>query len=92
MASMTKDMLFKSTEPGGRNSKADATTSASRAIIDAEETARVKKTERLRKLRLEQEAAAEASGEAAPAKKPAARKPAAKKTPTARRAITQRPR
>jgi hypothetical protein len=92
MASMTKDKLFKPVETG-RNTKSDTTTAASRAIIDAEVSAREKKTERLRKLRLEQEAQAEASGETvAPVKKPAAKKPAAKKAPAPRRAITQRPR
>ncbi|RST88072.1 hypothetical protein EJC49_02525 [Aquibium carbonis] len=88
---MTKDKLFKSTE-AGRNSKSDNTTNASRAIIDAEVSAREKKTERLRKLRLEQEAQAEIAGEAAePVKKPS-KKPAAKKAPAPRRAMTQRPR
>nr|WP_187973102.1 hypothetical protein [Aquibium microcysteis] len=88
---MTKEKLFKPTE-AGRSSKSDTTTNASRAIIDAEVSAREKKTERLRKLRLEQEAEAEARGEtAAPVKKPVARKAPATK-PAPRRAITQRPR
>lgn len=91
MASMTKDKLFKPVD-AGRSSKSDTTTSASRAIIDAEISAREKKTERLRKLRLEQEAQVEATGETvAPVKKPAAKKAAPKK-PAPRRAITQRPR
>lgn len=55
MTRATRTNFFK---PGGPvRDKAATTESASRAIIDAEAAARSKKTERLRKLRLEAETA-----------------------------------
>ncbi|MCV0397716.1 MAG: hypothetical protein K5872_17915 [Rhizobiaceae bacterium] len=72
----------------GPKSKGDTTTEAARAIIDAEEAARLRKTEKLKRLReiAEAEAApvepapkrpkARVAAKKAPAKKIVARKPA----------------
>jgi hypothetical protein len=69
-----KDTLFASKKP---EDKAQRINDAARAIISAEDDARRSKTERLRALRLAQEA--EAGESEAPAPK---RKPAAKRTKT----------
>lgn len=62
MSSSNKDLLFK---PSNRaENKWETTNSVSRSMIEAEHSARAKKTEKLRKLRLE----ADQNAEAAPAK------------------------
>lgn len=58
MAPKSKDTLFKSGSASGR-SKSDGTDSGFRGVVDAETVEREKKTARLRKLRLEKEAAEE---------------------------------
>ncbi|RUM26276.1 hypothetical protein EFQ99_08380 [Rhizobium vallis] len=73
----TKGEFFNPAKLSPRD-KAEATDHTARAIIEAEASARDKKTEKLRALRLQQ--AAEAASEAAPAKK--RRSPA--KSPTRR--------
>jgi len=72
----TKDTLFKSKKP---EDKAQRINDAARAIISAEDEARQSKTERLRALRMAQEAEKAANPDAEPAPK---RKPAAKRTKT----------
>ncbi|ANL27049.1 hypothetical protein AMC90_CH01184 [Rhizobium phaseoli] len=62
----TKDEFFNPAKLSPRD-KAEATDQTARAIIAAEASARDKKTEKLKALRLQQ--AAEAEAEAAPAKK-----------------------
>lgn len=56
--SATKEQFFKKTASLG-NDKATITDSAAKSIVAAETVAREKKTEALRALRLQQEAAAE---------------------------------
>lgn len=56
MTRLTKDTLFK---PTRAESKQATTDSAARSILEAEAAARQKKTERLRAMRLEVEAATE---------------------------------
>jgi len=56
--SATKEQFFKKTAALG-NDKATITDSAAKSIVAAENTAREKKTEALRALRLQQEAAEE---------------------------------
>ena len=58
----TKDNFFSPTKMNALQ-KAESTHSAAMQIIDAEVLAREKKTERLRQLRLEREAAAPAADE-----------------------------
>ena len=72
-----KTGFFKQTSPAGRASKADQITETVRGILADEAKARTEKTERLRALRLEKEAAEAAAKEAAPEKPK--RKSAAKK-------------
>ncbi|PKP76742.1 MAG: hypothetical protein CVT81_13040 [Alphaproteobacteria bacterium HGW-Alphaproteobacteria-3] len=68
--------LFKEAPAQARATKADKTTEAARALAEAESRERTVKTEKLRALRLEKEAAdAKAAEKAAAAKK----KPAPKK-------------
>lgn len=66
---VTKQTLFR---PSRMESKADATTTAARSIIDSETSARDAKVARLRKARLDREAA-EAEAPAEPPKKAARR-------------------
>jgi hypothetical protein len=57
MAGPTKESVFKTGNTAkDRNNRADQTTIVARELMQAEETARVKKTERLRALRLAREA------------------------------------
>jgi hypothetical protein len=65
MAAATKSSFFK--QGGAGRDKAENTTSIARSIADAEAAARVAKTERLKKLRLEKEAADRAAAAAQPA-------------------------
>jgi hypothetical protein len=66
-----KDTLFASKRP---EDKAQRINDAARAIISAEDDARRSKTERLRALRLAQEAKAETDDAPAPKRKPAAKR------------------
>ncbi|MBL0370942.1 hypothetical protein JJB09_02775 [Rhizobium sp. KVB221] len=68
----TKDTLFNPAKLTSQQ-KIAQTDGAARQIIDAELAAREKKTERLKKLRLEQEAAAAENAPAKPAAKKAKR-------------------
>ncbi|HAC60206.1 hypothetical protein [Parvibaculum sp.] len=71
--------LFKETPTQVRASKADQTTEIARQIAEKEAGDRAAKTERLRALRLEKEAAeAEKKAAPAPKKAPAGKKTAAK--------------
>lgn len=63
-----KTGFFKTTSPAGRASKADQITETVRGIIADENKTRSAKTERLKALRLEKEAAEAAAKEAAPEK------------------------
>ena len=63
----SKTGFFKQTSPAGRASKADQITETVRGIIADETKARTEKTERLKALRLEKEAA-EAAARAKSAK------------------------
>lgn len=58
MAPKSKDTIFKNSSASGR-SKSDAHDAGFRGVVDAEAVEREKKTARLRKLRLEKEAAEE---------------------------------
>jgi hypothetical protein len=80
MSKLTKDTLFK---PSTRaNDKWEVTNTVARSMTEAEATAREKKTERLRKLRMEA-----GPQEEAPKPKRASRKPsAAKKTASSKSA------
>ena len=62
MASATRNSFFKQGVPG--RDKAENTTSVARQIAESETAARIAKTERLRKLRIEKEAADEAAAAA----------------------------
>ncbi|TCD11797.1 hypothetical protein [Oricola cellulosilytica] len=61
---LTKDTLFKRSSRA--EDKWEQTNSVSRAMMDADENARRKKTERLRKMRLEAEGGESGREEAAP--------------------------
>lgn len=74
-STITEATLFKS-KPSKAESKADATSSAARAILDDEAARREAKTARLRAARLEQEE--KLAAEPAPEAKPRKRKTAAR--------------
>ncbi|MAU59855.1 MAG: hypothetical protein CMI62_03880 [Parvibaculum sp.] len=75
--------LFKETPTQVRASKADQTTEIARQIAEKEAGDRAAKTERLRALRLEKEAAEAAEKAAAPAPK--------KKAPAKKKAVAKEP-
>lgn len=73
----TKDQFFKP-EKMSAQAKAEQTNSVVRDILDAEVTARDKKTEKLRAMRLAQQEEEAAKAPAEPAPKKRSRQPAAK--------------
>ncbi|AFL52969.1 hypothetical protein ABIE78_001140 [Sinorhizobium fredii] len=73
MKDTATNRLFKN-EKKNPSDRADQATLASRAIIEQEAAARLKKTARLRELRLEKEAAEAANSVAEPTKKRDTRK------------------
>jgi hypothetical protein len=81
-----KKSLFKETPTQVRATKADKTTEIAMQIAEKDARDRAAKTEKLRALRLEREAA-----EAAEAKEAAKAKPAAKKPPAKNKAPVKEP-
>ncbi|MGN6549872.1 MAG: hypothetical protein ACTHJ3_08275 [Pararhizobium sp.] len=80
MSDISSGVAVKSKASTARD-KAEETTAAARAILDAEVAAREAKSARLRKLRMEKEAAEAADKEAAPAKRKTAARKRSSSTP-----------